>query len=306
MRSEERLVTHVDLDYRHHIGAAGPAKVEIWGLQSREAALEPRRTPLPKGDGPLITKPESKPGEPMAGTGEVLFGVQEVGSSGDRDVFQLGRDYGRFSKIRLRALSGEVNIRELRVVYTGGDPDVLAINANIPANEQTPWFDLKGDRFIKEIVFVYGGAAGSRSRARIEVYGDYAESWYNAAAGTGAFLRSNEGWLYLGGKSPLFVSIRRGLGYETETISIARNRGFKNMRLDVKGRAITLNSLTIMYADGTDDSMSVQQRVDGGSSFGPIDLKPKPVSQIQVSYRSRIFDSSATARGYAFVEFWAR
>ena len=35
-------------------------------------------------------------------------------------------------------------------------------------------------------------------------------------------------------------------------------------------------------------------------------LKPKPVREIQVSYRSRLLDGAATGKGYAFVEFWAQ
>ena len=51
----------------------------------------------------------------------------------------------------------------------------------------------------------------------------------------------------------LFVSIRRGLGYETDVVSVARNRGFRNLRLDVKNRAITLNWIKVIYADGSSD-----------------------------------------------------
>lgn len=138
------------------------------------------------------------------------------------------------------------------------------------------------------------------------MYGDYAEGWYKPGSGAQAFASANEGWLYLGGQSPLFVSVRKGLGYETDTVSVARNRGFRNLRLDVKDRAITLNELTVVYADGSTDAIPVKQKVDGGNSYGPVELKSRPVKEIQVNYRSRFFDSRATSKGYAFVEFWAK
>jgi hypothetical protein len=305
-QSEDREISHVDLEYRIHVGAAGPAKVEVWGLQSGREEPEEISRAEPEGTtrGSLMTKPVDQPDDETAGSGDVLFGVQHVGSDVDRDVFAVGREYGKFSRIRLRVLGGAVRLREARVIYLGGEPDVLAVNAEIPADDYTPWLDLKGERFIKEVQLIY--SARGRSQARVEIYGNYADSWYQPASGTGAFSSSNNGWLYLGGQSPLFVSIRKGLGYETDVVSVARNRGFRRLRLDVKDRAITLNELTIVYRNGDADVIQARQRVDGGTTFGPVQLKPRPVKEIRVSYRSRIFDSSARGKGYAFVEFWVQ
>ena len=302
---EGRVVRHVDLAYRLHLGAAGPAKVELWGLRLREDAPVARAIAPSKTTTALATTRAGQSDDETDGAGAVLFGVQQVGSETDHEVFQLGREYGRFGRIRVRARGNAVKIKEMRVIYAGGEPDVLAVNAEVAADERTPWLDLKGDRFIKEIHFVYSSRA--RSQARLEVYGEYAESWYRPGSGTGAFSSANNGWLYLGGQSPLFVSIRRGLGYETDVVSVARNRGFKNLRLDVKNRAITLNQITVVYSDGSSDIFADRQRVDGGSSYGPVELKSRrPVKEIQVSYRSRIFDSQAQGSGHAFVEFWTK
>lgn len=303
---QARVVRYVDLSYRLHLGAAGPAKVELWGLRGEDDDVPVARSePPPTRTMAIAAKPAGQADEETDGSGAVLFGVQEVGTEIDHDVFRLGREYGRFGRIRVRARSNAVNLKEMRVVYSGGEPDVLALNAEIPADERTEWLDLKGDRFIKEIHFVY--SSQSRSKARLEVYGEYAESWFRPGSGTGAFSAANDGWLYLGGQSPLFVSIRRGLGYETDVVSVARNRGFKNLRLDVKNRAITLNQITVIYSDGSSDIFADRQRVDGGSTYGPVELKSRrPVKEIQVSYRSRIFDSQAQGSGYAFVEFWTK
>jgi hypothetical protein len=63
----------------------------------------------------------------------------------------------------------------------------------------------------------------------------------------------------------------------------------------------------VIYADGSSDLFAERQRVAGGASFGPVELKSElPVKQIEISHRSRIFDSKAEGSGYAFVEFWAR
>ncbi len=125
---------------------------------------------------------------------------------------------------------------------------MLAVNGDVGTDEPTPWLELKGDRFISEIAFVYP-AQSRRGKARLEIWGEYADSWFQPGSGTGAFATANNGWLYLGGQSPLFVSIRRGLGFETDVVAVARNRGFRSLRLDVKNRAITLNRIKVIYTD---------------------------------------------------------
>lgn len=332
----EKFIDQIVLFYKTSPGDSRRARVRVTGLTSTSGAravrpangapAAPGVRPTPTGPaatGPVAVAPTSptpntnRPGTVTAG-GDVLFGVQQVGFLIDRDVVKVGSEFGKFDKIRLRVLDNDVFINEMRVIYSNGEPDVLAVAANVPANTRTKWFTLKGDRFIKEIQLVYKSRPGFRGTARVEAYGEYAEGWYGPApasytAGqpvqpTGeAFSHgSNRGWLYLGGHQPLFFSVKKGLGYENETVSVARNWGFNRLRLDVKERAITLNRLTIVYADGSTDVIPVGARVDGGSSFGPVQLKPKAVREVQVSYRSRLLDAKATSRGYSFVEFWVQ
>ena len=304
---EGQAVRHVTLAYRLHLGAAGPANVELWGLRAGSepvpvAVSTPTASSPAASEGPRLPLRGDAGGEETEGA--VLFGVHDVGST-DQDVFKLGREYGRFQRLRLRALGAAVELKEVRVVYAGGDPDVLAVNAEVGTGEQTAWLDLNGERFIREIAFVYPQAR--RSKARLEIWGEYAESWFQPGSGTGAFAKANNGWLYLGGQAPLFVSIRHGLGYETDVVSVARNRGFSSLRLDVKNRAITLNRIKVIYADDSSDVFGERQRVAGGTSFGPVSLKAgQPVKAIEISHRSRLFDSEAQGSGYAFVEFWAK
>ncbi|MEZ5849999.1 MAG: DUF2541 domain-containing protein [Hyphomicrobiaceae bacterium] len=330
----EKFIDQIVMHYKAPIGQGQKARVRIVGLTSRSGARAVRPnggsggTPVssaptrptsgvPVAVAPTIPKANTaRPGTVTAG-GDVLFGAQHVGFGIDRDVIKVGSEFGKFDKIRLRVLDNDIFINELRVVYSNGDPDVLAVAANVPANARTKWFTLKGDRFIREIQLVYKSRPGFRGQARIEVYGEYAEGWYGpgptATAGgpiqvTGEAFKhaGNRGWLYLGGQQPLFFSIKKGLGYETDTVSVTRNWGFNRLRLDVKDRAITLNKLVIEYGDGTSDTIPVGQKVDSGLSYGPIGLKPKPIKDIKVSYRSRLLDAQAKGKGYAFVEFWAQ
>lgn len=312
-RGAEKFIDEIVMYYKTAPGESRQARVKIVGVTSSSGAraLRPAKpvSPAVVPGRPTSEKPNtSAPGTVTAG-GDVLFGVQNVGFLVDRDVIKIGREFGKFERIRLRVLDNDLFLNELRVVYNSGEPDVLAVDSQVKANTRTKWFDLKGDRFIKEIQLVYRSRPNFRGQARVEVYGEYAEGWFGKG-NTGEALKhsSNRGWLYLGGQQPKFfsVSLKKGLGYETDVISVARNWGFSRLKLEVKERAITLNRVIVVYADGTRDTVPVGEKVDGGSSFGPMQLKQKPISEIQVSYRSRVFDKAATNKAHAFVEFWAQ
>src|SRR5262245_287017 len=123
-----QAVRHVTLAYRLHLGAAGPANVELWGLRAGSepvpvAVSTPTASSPAASEGPRLPLRGDAGGEETEGA--VLFGVHDVGST-DQDVFKLGREYGRFQRLRLRALGAAVELKEVRVVYAGGDPDVLA------------------------------------------------------------------------------------------------------------------------------------------------------------------------------------
>lgn len=322
LKGASRVIDEVRLFYRTAPGTLLPAQVEVWGLQSPAGARlarpgsaarcpqsgAPVAQPLPQ---PLPTTPTrptpatAEPGNLTAG-GEVLFGVEYVGLGTDRDVIRVGRERGKFDRLRLRILDADVHITELKVVYADREPETLAVNSTVKRNSRTGWLDLQGSRFIREIQLLYRAEAGSTRRARVEVYGEFADGWYGAGSGTGGYSAANAGWLFLGAQSPLFVSIRQGIGYQNDVVSVARNRGFKSMRIDVKDRAITLNQLIIDYNDGKSQVIDARARVGAGASYGPLTLRPQPIKEIRVSYRSRLIDKEAKGRGHAFVEFWVR
>jgi hypothetical protein len=319
----ERFIDQIVLHYKTAPGESRRARVRVVGVTSTSGARAIRdggsvgRPPMAAPMQPTASN-TARPGTVTAG-GDVLFGVQYVGFLVDRDVIRVGNEFGKFDKIRLRVLDNDLFINEMRVIYSNGEPDVLTVGVNVPANTRSKWFELKGDRFIKEVQLVYKSRPGFRGQSRVEVYGEYAEGWYGSApaaalasgqpiqpTGEAFSYGRNKGWLYLGGQQPLFFSVKKGLGYENDTVSVARNWGFNRLRLDVRDRAITLNKLTIVYGDGTTDVIPVGAKVDGGSSYGPVQLKQKAVKEIQVSYRSRLLDTKAAGKGYAFVEFWVQ
>jgi hypothetical protein len=239
--------------------------------------------------------------------GDVLFGSQTVGFGVDRDVIRVGAEVGKFDKIRLRVLDNDIFLNEMKVVYGNGESETLAVAADIKQNTRTKWFNLKGDRFIKEIQLVYRARPNFRGQAHVEVFGEYAEGWLGLA---GEGRKFNSGWVMLGAQTADFFKVSSGkAGFDRDVIPVGKNEGgFKKVRVNVRERAITLNELRVVYANGTEDVIPIKTKVEAGAAFGPIDLKNggKPIKEILAYYRSRIFDVKAVGKGKAVVEVWGQ
>ena len=300
LKGGDKFLEKVTLSVQPAAGKATKRQVEVYGLQSPASAKMAR-----PASGQIAATPTSAaatdatPGSVTAG-GDVLFGYQRVGFGIDRDTIRVGGEIGKFDKIRLRVLENDVFLNELKVIYLNGEPDVLAVNAEIKQNTRTKWLPIKGDRFIREIQMSYRSRPTFKGMARIEVYGDYASNWLGPQ---GEGRKYNQGWVLLGAKTAGFI------GFDKEAITVGRNEGgFKRIRVSVKERAVTLNELRVVYANGSEDVIPVKARVEAGSSYGPVDLKggSRAIKEVRAIYRSRFFDKAAVGKGGATVEIWGQ
>jgi len=310
-RDNNKFVDTVILNYPPDPRAAGPARINVCGLQNSAGAAAVRpaaavaspapATPPPAAGG-TVTAPVAvtAPAGTVTGSGDVLFGAQTVGFGVDRDVIRVGADIGKFDKIRMRVLDNDIFLNELKIIYANGEPDTLAVNGEIKQNTRTRWFTLKGDRFIKEVQLTYRSRPNFKGQARVEVYGEFAEGWLKPG-GEGA--KFNQGWVLLGAQTAGFV------GFDNDLIPVGRNEGgFKAIRVTAKDRAITLNELRVVYVSGAEDVIPVKTKVEAGATYGPIDLKggTRAIKEIRAKYRSRFLDKGAVGKGAAIVEIWGK
>lgn len=101
-----------------------------------------------------------------------LLGSQKVGFIADKDVIQVGRKDGDFSKIKLRVKGNEVEFLDVKVIYGNGQPDDIKIRNKIRAGGETRAIDLKGgDRFIRRIELVYRSKPSFKGQATVELWG---------------------------------------------------------------------------------------------------------------------------------------
>jgi Protein of unknown function (DUF2541) len=315
-RAGKRAVSSVAISFTQK--PTDKSTLEVWGLMADEEVVKPAATaaanaPKP-ATGPIAAAPTSSaaataaPGTVSQSTGgDVLFGSQTVGFGVDRDVIRVGAEIGKFDKIRIRVLDNDIFLNEMKVVYANGESETLAVAADVKQNTRTKWFNLKGDRFIKEIQLVYRARPNFRGQAHVEVFGEYAEGWLGPV---GEGRKFNSGWVMLGAQTADFFRVTSGkTGFDRDVIPVGKNEGgFKKIRVNVRDRAITLNELRVVYTNGTEDIIPVKTKVEAGAAFGPLDLKNggKPIKEILAYYRSRIFDAKAVGKGKAIVEVWGQ
>jgi hypothetical protein len=115
------------------------------------------REPTVCVEGLVAEGPRPGPGPSAGGRDWVELGCQQVALVGkDRDTIRVGRREGRFKAIRLHVRGADVEVLNLRVIYSNGEPDNLEVKHFIRQGERTRPLDLKGwERSIDRIDMAY-------------------------------------------------------------------------------------------------------------------------------------------------------
>ncbi|MDP1640493.1 MAG: hypothetical protein Q8L61_06235 [Hyphomicrobium sp.] len=247
------------------------------------------------------TSPETSAIPPgKANNGEVLFGVQDVGFLVDRDVIRVGSEIGKFDRIRLRVLRNEIFITDLKAIFDDGTTETLLTDAKIPADRKTEWITLKHKGFIKEIQLVYRSKPDFKGQARVEVFGEYESGWLGP---NGEGRKFNDGRVLLG------TDTAGSIGFDRVKIPVGQNDGgFKQLRVSVKDRDVTMTNLAVVYNDGAKDELETNRtKIAADAAFGPIDLrKGTTIQEIEATWRSRALATSKRDRAYATVQVWGK
>jgi hypothetical protein len=209
----------------------------------------------------------------------VELGCQRVGFGVDRDVIRVGRREGRFRAIRLRASENWIEMLDLKVVYSNGDPDDLSVRSVVRPGEPTRPIDLRGrERSIDRIEMVYRSNPSFRGRARICIEGLASDVAERPDRGDG----DRRDWVELGCQ-------RVGFFVDRDVIRVGRREGrFKAIRLRANENWIEMLGLKVLYTNGEPDDLPVRSVVRPGEPTRPIDLRgrERSIDRIEMVYRS--------------------
>ncbi|MGI9403531.1 MAG: hypothetical protein ACR2OF_03350, partial [Hyphomicrobium sp.] len=195
-----------------------------------------------------------------------LLGATRIGGYGfDLDEIEIGKRKGRFERIRVKARSHGVYIRDLRVVFGNGETQDIRLRDRLREGEQTAAIDLAGgERFIKRIEI----AARTRGRrAVVEIYAVPAPVWE-----------------LIGSRNV------RGHGVNLSTVLVPRGMGpFTRVRVRVNRQDVYILSLRVAYKNGKAQDIRVRRNIRKGRSTRPFDLSGlnRGIEHIEVVYRAR-------------------
>jgi len=210
-----------------------------------------------------------------------LLGSQTVGFRVDRDVIEVGRREGRFSKIALEVRENDVYIMDLKVVFINGEVQDLPVRALVRPGQRSRPLDLMGgDRGIRQIELVYRARPNFGGRAVVNVYGEQARFGGGPGPGPGP---GSDRWDELGCQKVGFLVDR-------DVIRVGREEGrFRAIRLRVAGNRVHMTDLRVVYAGGEPDDIPVREEIRAGGQTRPLELKSerRAIRQIELVYRSQ-------------------
>jgi hypothetical protein len=211
----------------------------------------------------------------------VELGCQKVSFRAERDVVRVGRREGRFTAIRLYARGGDVEMLDLKVIYSNGEPDDIRVRHILERGERTRPLDLRGrERSIDRIELAYRALPNRRDREpTVCVEGHVGQA---AMPGPGPGPGAGN-WIELGCQQ---VSL---FGKDRDSVRVGRREGrFKAIRLHVRGADVEMLDLKVIYANGQPDDIPVKHFIRAGDRTRPLDLKgwERSIDRVDMFYRT--------------------
>lgn len=199
----------------------------------------------------------------------------------DRDIVNVGRDDGRFTRIGVEAREGSPFIIDVIVVYGNNETERFDLRRPLREGERIS-LDLRGrDRAIKRIEITARTGRGPRHRAELGIWGE----------------QVRDDWELLGRKDV-------GFGVDRDVIRVGRHEGrFSKIALEVQDNDIEIRDFRVFFRHGPPQEVRVRERIRAGGRTRPIDLEggARVIERIELVYRSR-----PGARGRATVLVYGR
>lgn len=231
----------------------------------------------------------------------VLIGTHEADLSHTSQSIDVSRARGSFRAIRIEAKRQGIDVSQVRILYADGTDHLEQRRIHLLKGERTrPIADKQADRFIDRVDIVYDANQGAGSPARLEVWALQSDEGRRArrdgpAAATGVAETDNTGpseakpGERTEGGDVMFGYQDVGFGMDQDTIRVGSENGkFQKLRLRVLKNDVYVNSLKVVYNDGTADEIPINGLVKQGSRSAWFDVKPTEfIREIQMLYRSR-------------------
>lgn len=102
----------------------------------------------------------------------IHLGSKKVNWGIEKDVIEVGKHEGSFSKLKIKVRGGDVNMRKMMVTYGNGNTENIPLKFHFKKGAESRVIDLKGEkRKIKRITFWYDTKNRSKKKATVHLAG---------------------------------------------------------------------------------------------------------------------------------------
>lgn len=102
----------------------------------------------------------------------VHLGSKKVNWKVEKDVIEVGKNEGSYTKLKIKVRGGDVNMRKMMVTYGNGNTEIIPLKFHFKQGAESRIIDLKGDkRKLRKISFCYDTKNRSKKKATIHVAG---------------------------------------------------------------------------------------------------------------------------------------
>jgi hypothetical protein len=201
----------------------------------------------------------------------VRLGCRPVNFSVDHDVINVGGHQGGFTAIQLKASGNDVELLDLKVIYTNGDPDDIPVGSVLHAGFEIGPLDLKGrERSIDRVELLYKTTPNSRGDAQICVEGLQGERQAE---------EPRQRWVQLGCRNVNF-------SVDHDEINVGdREERFTALRLKASGNDVEMLDLKVIYAS---DDIPMRSVIRAGRETDPLNLtdKERRIDRVELLYKT--------------------
>jgi hypothetical protein len=156
-----RVINRVVIVYKTEDRADGRATIVLHGLRA------------PGADAGAGNQAGGGGGDPER-EGWTRLGEREVAFRAERDTIQVGREAGRFTKLRFQVRGNAIEVLSIRVTFGNDQVQELEVRERLAEGGSTRAIELGGNeaRFIKQVELVYRTDGPNREgRATVRLFG---------------------------------------------------------------------------------------------------------------------------------------
>jgi len=223
----------------------------------------------------------------------VKLASREIVLSLEKDKFDLSKAEGSYKALRFETKKSGIELKRYSVQFAGAGPAEESKPAKLSKNAKSKPIEFGDERFLDSAEVGFAPDKDPKRTVTLEAWGLQSSAGKTATRPVdpkvaNARTEVPPGTVTAGG-DVLFGAQDVGFGRDRDQIKVGGEIGkFDKVRLRVIENDIFINSIKVLYLDGTEDSFAIDQEVKQSSRTDWIKIKgDRFIKSIELVYRSK-------------------